>query len=375
MITIQDEHDHPPVKPQDKKTLEKKTQYRYAFQDDHVQDKSVQDKHFEDQSVQDTHNQDQSVQDTHIKDQYLPDEHIQDQSIQNKHVQDHSYQDENVIDLCVHDEHIQDQSVQNKHVQDQSLPDENVKAAAIQHQYVSVEQDTITSEAEKKENMICICKTLYDESKSYVSCNICEKKFHCTCVNVTSTIVEYTCPECCTEEDRYCFCRQPNDESHFYIGCDKCFGWFHGHCVGILQSEAKGIEDYECSACNPDHPINKANLMELDPKSYDMDTIKELLKSVQSSQYSTSFRKPMNKKRYRSFYEIVKEPMDLETIEKRLGEGKYTNLASFLGDLTRITEGARYYFSLNSTASKHAEKLESFIAARVQIIRQKLLQK
>ena len=343
LITIQDEHDYLPLKPQDKKTQDK-----YALQDHHVQDQSVLDKHFQDQSVHDSHVQDQSVQDKHVK------------------------------DPCVHAEHVQDQSVQKKHVQDQSLPDEHVEVAAkphVEYQYVSVEENTITSQAEKEENMICICKTLYDDSKSIVSCNICEKKFHCSCVNVTSTIVKYTCTECCTEEERYCFCKQPNDESHFYIGCEKCSGWFHGHCVGILQSEAEEIKDYECSACNPDHPINKANLMELDPKSYDMDPIKKLLKSVLSCHYSASFRKPMNKKRHSNFYEIVKEPMDLETIEKRLGEGKYTNLASFLGDLTRITEGARYYFSLTSTASKHVEKLESFIVPRVQIIRQKLLQK
>ena len=56
----------------------------------------------------------------------------------------------------------------------------------------------------------------------------------------------YVCNECRSAKENdeiYCLCRQPYDESQFYIGCERCSDWFHGRCVGILQAEAKDIDE------------------------------------------------------------------------------------------------------------------------------------
>ena len=77
--------------------------------------------------------------------------------------------------------------------------------------------------------------------------------------------------------------------------------------LGILQVEAEGIQDYECPKCNPKSALNLANLKQL--KSQDLDVIKKLFKQIQSSKHSVPFKKPMEKKTNKKYYELVKEPM------------------------------------------------------------------
>ena len=65
------------------------------------------------------------------------------------------------------------------------------------------------------------------------------RKSHCS-------VCRYVCDECRSAKENdeiYCLCRQPYDESQFYIGCERCSDWFHGRCVGILQAEAKDIDE------------------------------------------------------------------------------------------------------------------------------------
>merc|ERR1712025_983094 len=110
----------------------------------------------------------------------------------------------------------------------------------------------------KKDRLYCVCKTKYDPAKFYVGCDICSNWFHGSCVGITpkmsKKMSEYVCDECRSAKENdeiYCLCRQPYDESQFYIGCERCSDWFHGRCVGILQAEAKDIDEYVCPKCDP----------------------------------------------------------------------------------------------------------------------------
>ena len=65
-------------------------------------------------------------------------------------------------------------------------------------------------------------------------------------VGSLTALCRYVCDECRSAKENdeiYCLCRQPYDESQFYIGCERCSDWFHGRCVGILQAEAKDIDE------------------------------------------------------------------------------------------------------------------------------------
>ena len=139
----------------------------------------------------------------------------------------------------------------------------------------------------KTGDVYCICKTPYDASRFMVGCDICSNWFHVDCVGLTEVQAkkadQYICPNCdklkAKNNELYCLCRQPYDESKFYICCDRCQDWFHGTCVGILQSEANSIEEYICPNCKKDSQINFANLRQLNTK--DIENLRKLLKAIQ----------------------------------------------------------------------------------------------
>jgi nucleosome-remodeling factor subunit BPTF len=185
---------------------------------------------------------------------------------------------------------------------------------------------------------------------------------------------EYVCDECTNAKrgtEIYCLCKQPYDEARFYIGCEQCPDWFHGRCVGILQSEATSIEMYECPRCAPKSKINTSNLRQL--RTQDLENVKKLFRQIQSSKHSQPFKTAVDKKANRKYYAVVKEPMDLETVETKLDQ--YNTLAEFLGDITRIVENCRYYNPPGTLISRTAENLELFVAHKLGALREKLLAK
>lgn len=187
---------------------------------------------------------------------------------------------------------------------------------------------------------------------------------------------EYICDECKSakeSEQLYCLCRQPYDDSQFYIGCEKCEDWFHGRCVGILQAEAENIEEYVCPKCEPNSRLNFANLKELN--SQDRELITKTFKSIQSNRYSNPFKEPVDPKGHPKYYEVVKEPMDLKLIERKVNFNEYLNLAEFIGDVTKIFENCRYYNPGGqpfSTMAKSADNLEQFLVKQIGSIRDRV---
>jgi len=229
----------------------------------------------------------------------------------------------------------------------------------------------------KKDRMYCVCKTKYDPAKFYVGCDICSNWFHGSCVGITpkmsKKMSEYVCDECRSAKENdeiYCLCRQPYDDSQFYIGCEKCEDWFHGRCVGILQSEAENIEEYVCPRCEPNSRLNYPNLKKLNSKDHEL--IKKTFKAIQNNRNSQPFKEPVNPNVNPKYYEIVKEPMDLQTIEGRVNYNQYNCLAEFIGDITRIFENCRYFNPQGTGVAKAAENLEIFLAQKIEGVREKV---
>ncbi|CAB4054287.1 BPTF [Lepeophtheirus salmonis] len=193
----------------------------------------------------------------------------------------------------------------------------------------------------------CICKTKYDATKFYVGCDTCNNWFHGNCVGITEemskTMTEYFCDECKSAKDNqeiYCLCRQPYDDLQFYIGCERCADWFHGRCVGILQVEADNIDD-------------------------DNELVKKLVKQLISNRNSWPFKEPVDPNDVPNYYTVVKEPMDLQTIELRVNQSQYQRLSDFVGDVMRIFENCRYFNQDNSQVLRCAESLENYFAQKL----------
>merc|ERR1719189_2655823 len=234
-----------------------------------------------------------------------------------------------------------------------------------------------SSTSVKKDKVYCICRTKYDPKKFYVGCDVCNNWFHGSCVGINETMAksmsEYICDECRNARENreiYCICQQPYDETQFYIGCEKCSDWLHGRCVGILQSEADHIDEYLCPRCAPNSQLNVPNQKRLTADDYE--AIKKLVKQIWANRSSIPFHHPVNTSDVPNYYEVVKEPMDLSTVDKKVNNGDYTKLCEFIGDVMRIFENCRFFNQPNSSIMKSAESLENFFSQKLSHLRERV---
>ncbi|KAJ4445599.1 hypothetical protein ANN_12281 [Periplaneta americana] len=217
------------------------------------------------------------------------------------------------------------------------------------------------------------------DAKFYVGCDLCNNWFHGECVGITEemskSLTEFVCTECRHARDTqelYCLCKQPYDESQFYICCDRCQDWFHGRCVGILQSEADNIDEYICPNCQRNSNINFANMKNLNSK--DFEGLRKLIKQLQTHKSAWPFMEPVDPNEAPDYYKVIKEPMDLQTIELRINERSYKKLSEFIGDMTKIFDNCRYYNPRESPFFKCAESLEAYFVQKIKCLRDKLVE-
>ncbi|KAI1896742.1 hypothetical protein AGOR_G00097940 [Albula goreensis] len=230
---------------------------------------------------------------------------------------------------------------------------------------------TTSKDAKKDTKLYCICKTPYDESKFYIGCDLCTNWYHGECVGITEKeakkMDDYICNECKraqegSTEELYCICRTPYDEAQFYIGCDRCQNWYHGRCVGILQSEATHIDEYVCPQCQSTEDAMTV-LTPLTDKDYE--GLRRILRSLQAHKMAWPFLEPVDPNDAPDYYGIIKEPMDLATMEDRAQKRYYNKLTEFVADMTKIFDNCRYYNPSDSPFYQCAEVLESFFVQKL----------
>ncbi|XP_038227261.1 nucleosome-remodeling factor subunit BPTF isoform X6 [Dermochelys coriacea] len=230
---------------------------------------------------------------------------------------------------------------------------------------------TTSKETKKDTKLYCICKTPYDESKFYIGCDLCTNWYHGECVGITEKEAKkmdvYICNDCKraqegSSEELYCICRTPYDESQFYIGCDRCQNWYHGRCVGILQSEADLIDEYVCPQCQSTEDAMTV-LSPLTDKDYE--GLRRVLRSLQAHKMAWPFLEPVDPNDAPDYYGVIKEPMDLATMEERILKRYYKKVTEFVADMTKIFDNCRYYNPSDSPFYQCAEVLESFFVQKL----------
>uniref|UniRef100_A0A8B9JZ96 Bromodomain PHD finger transcription factor n=1 Tax=Astyanax mexicanus TaxID=7994 RepID=A0A8B9JZ96_ASTMX len=230
---------------------------------------------------------------------------------------------------------------------------------------------TNSRESKRDPTLYCICKTPYDETKFYIGCDLCTNWYHGDCVGITEKeakkMDDYVCVECKraqegSAEELYCICRTPYDEAQFYIGCDRCQNWYHGRCVGILQSEASHIDEYICPQCQSTQDAMTV-LTPLTEKDYE--GLRRILRSLQAHKMAWPFLEPVDPEDAPDYYGLIKEPMDLSTMEERLLKHHYSKLTEYVADMTKIFDNCRYYNPSDSSFYQCAEVLETFFVQKL----------
>jgi histone acetyltransferase len=88
--------------------------------------------------------------------------------------------------------------------------------------------------------------------------------------------------------------------------------------------------------------------------------LNETLQNIKNHQSSWPFLVPVNKKEVPDYYDVIKDPVDLTVIEKRLNSGNYyITKEIFLSDIKRMCDNCRIYNSAETEYYACANDIEN----------------
>lgn len=93
-----------------------------------------------------------------------------------------------------------------------------------------------------------------------------------------------------------------------------------------------------------------------------------LLSEMQNHPSAWPFVQPVSREEVPDYYEVIKEPMDLGTMEQKLESDKYEQMDDFIYDAKLIFNNCRSYNNETTTYYKNATKLEKFLVSKVKEI-------
>lgn len=93
-----------------------------------------------------------------------------------------------------------------------------------------------------------------------------------------------------------------------------------------------------------------------------------LLNQMQNSPNAWPFNKPVDKDEVADYYDVIKEPMDLSTMEDKLEQDQYSTPEEFLYDANLIYNNCRKYNNETTIYHKCANKLEKYMWTQLRTI-------
>ncbi|XP_012217718.1 histone acetyltransferase KAT2A-like isoform X2 [Linepithema humile] len=96
--------------------------------------------------------------------------------------------------------------------------------------------------------------------------------------------------------------------------------------------------------------------------------LNSVLNSVKSHDTAWPFLEPVDKNEVPDYYDHIKYPMDLKTMEDRLRSRYYVTRRLFIADMTRIFTNCRLYNNLNTDYYRCANALEKYFQTRMKEI-------
>ncbi|KAK9173634.1 GCN5 like acetylase with bromodomain [Cryptosporidium meleagridis] len=100
------------------------------------------------------------------------------------------------------------------------------------------------------------------------------------------------------------------------------------------------------------------------------DQIWQLLDTLSRHENAWPFRKPVSVGEASDYYEIIKEPTDIQTMKRKAKNKEYKTLSEFSSELKRMFDNCRFYNAKNTIYTKYANQLEAFIWPMLQTIQE-----
>ncbi|CAO2818843.1 unnamed protein product [Amaranthus hypochondriacus] len=136
----------------------------------------------------------------------------------------------------------------------------------------------------------------------------------------------------------------------------------------IKVEDIPGLRDAGWTADQYGHSKYKQLIAQGDSASYQKALtafMRSLLKSMQEHPDAWPFKEPVDGRDVPDYYEIIKNPIDLRTMSKRVdSEVYYVTFEMFVADVRRMFENARTYNSPETIYYKCATRLESHFISK-----------
>ena len=90
-----------------------------------------------------------------------------------------------------------------------------------------------------------------------------------------------------------------------------------------------------------------------------------LLNDMQNNSNAWPFQQPVNKDEVADYYDVIKEPMDLATMEEKHEKDLYPSIEDFIKDARLIFNNCRRYNNETTPYAKAANRLEKFMWSKI----------
>ncbi|KAF2127966.1 histone acetyltransferase [Dothidotthia symphoricarpi CBS 119687] len=97
-------------------------------------------------------------------------------------------------------------------------------------------------------------------------------------------------------------------------------------------------------------------------------TLLHLLNDMQNNSNAWPFQQPVNKDEVLDYYEVIKEPMDLATMEEKHEKDLYPTPEDFIRDAKLVFDNCRKYNNESTPYAKAATRLERYMWQRIREI-------
>jgi len=101
------------------------------------------------------------------------------------------------------------------------------------------------------------------------------------------------------------------------------------------------------------------------PRSADNYYLERLLRELRGHPQAWPFQKPVDGDEVVDYYDVIKNPMDLSTMEHKLETNQYKTVDAFIADAQLVFDNCRLYNPEHSIYARNATKLEKFLKDQV----------
>ncbi len=121
-----------------------------------------------------------------------------------------------------------------------------------------------------------------------------------------------------------------------------------------------------------DKPHKKVDRRNIDPLVSFASILENILNELRDLPDSQPFLLPVNAKKVTDYYSVIKNPIDLQTVRKKIHDKLYTNQQSFLDDMKLLLSNSEIYNGANHLITNQARNLYDNCVRRVNERKDKL---